>query len=278
VSVAELIRDARDTLELACLEGAESVAIFAAMDESYQGGRIAAVGGYVSTKKKWFKLIKEWMDIIVPTRTQGFHMTDAESGRGDFEYYWTPDYLFKVKLALFERMLARTKFGVVVAVDLQAYKELTRGKSKDKAHPYIQSPYYFCLFLAVQTILKVTRIHIPEYPDSQRIPFVFDQNDQFSGRALKFWPAFQYAFRNHPDYKRIGNLVFADDQLFPPLQAADILAYEGAKRMLHQLTDPNRPWRQSLTMLSQKKNLYYAYYDRADLVKQIDKMKADGFF
>jgi hypothetical protein len=55
--------DAYGALEAACLEGASSVAVFAAMDESYQGGNIAAVGGYVATKKKWFKLIDEWMEI-----------------------------------------------------------------------------------------------------------------------------------------------------------------------------------------------------------------------
>jgi hypothetical protein len=36
---ASTLRDAYGALDAACLEGAESVAVFAAMDESYQGGR-----------------------------------------------------------------------------------------------------------------------------------------------------------------------------------------------------------------------------------------------
>jgi hypothetical protein len=150
--------------------------------------------------------------------------------------------------------------------------------SKAKAHPYIQSPYYFCLFLSVQTILKLIPTWIPQLSPGEKVPFVFDENDQFSGRAQKYWPSFRYSFKDHPEYNRIGNLVFADDRMFPPLQAADILAYEGAKRLLHQATEPERKWRQSLTMLSQKKNLYYALYEREDLAKRIDRMKRDGFF
>jgi hypothetical protein len=216
------VMEAYGALEAACLEGNESVAVFAAMDESYQGGKIAAVGGYVGTKKKWFKLINEWITILQPTKISGFHMTDCEAGRGDFEYYWTPEYLLRIKLALFERILARTKFGVVVAINLKDYKDLTRGMSKTKLHPYIRSPYYFCLFLAVQTILKIIPIQIPQLSPGEKVPFIFDENDQYSGRALKYWPFFRDALRNHPNYNRIGNLVFAKDHLFPPLQAADI--------------------------------------------------------
>jgi hypothetical protein len=251
--------------------------ILAAMDESYQGGKIAAVGGYVSTKKKWFKLTDEWLRVILPTKIRGFHMTDCEAGRGDFEHYWTPDYLLRVKKALFQIIVQRTKFGVVAAVNLRDYKELTRGMSKDRAHPYIQDPYYFCLFASVQAVLRLVPERIPQFPADQKVPFVFDENSQFSGRALKYWPFFRYAFKNHTAYRRLGDLRFAD-HLFPPVQAADILAYEGAKRMLHQLTEPDRPWRESLKMLAQKKNLYYILYERDDLARHIIRMKDDGFF
>jgi hypothetical protein len=270
----------RDVLACASLQGGDEglSVIFAAMDESYQGGRIAAVGGYVGTKKKWSKLIDEWMKVVLPTKIRSFHMADCEARKEDFEFYWTPDYLLEIKKRLFQIILNRAKFGVVAAVNLRDYKDLTRGMSKDRAHPYIQDPYFFCLFAAVQAVLRIVPIAIPQFPLDEKVPFIFDENDQFRGRALRYWPYFRSAFRSHSIYKRLGNLVFAEDAFFPPVQAADILVYEGAKRMLHQLTEPDRKWRESLRMLCSKKNVYYTLYERDELAKHIDGMKKDGVF
>lgn len=226
------------------------VFVAACMDESYQGGKVAAVGGYVNIERNWRKLIREWHRVVAPTCIKAFHMADCEARRGDFELNWTPDYLLEVKKKLFQIMVERCKFGVVVAVSLADYKRLTRGMSKTKAHPYIQDPYYFCLFGAVQVILKLTRKYLPSLPSDQKIHFALDENDQFKGRALRYFPAFRQQWRGREPYGNVGNLGFlADDAPNYAIQAADILVYEGAKRLLHEMTEPSRPWRQSLLTL-----------------------------
>ncbi len=47
---------------------------------------IFVVGGYISTVEMWSRLSEEWCRIVAREGFSFFHMTDAESGNGEFRY------------------------------------------------------------------------------------------------------------------------------------------------------------------------------------------------
>jgi hypothetical protein len=80
--------------------------------------------------------------------------------------------------------------------------------------------------------------------------------------------------------RSFGNIIglqFAEKTDYVPLQAADILAYEGNKR----LRDPSRPERRAWTALDpDKTRIFAAYYGRDNMAGLIDRLEKirDGRF
>ena len=89
--------------------------------------------------------------------------------------------------------------------------------------------------------------------------------------------SFDWVKRNGNPLGTTIGLQFAEKRNYVPLQAADILAYEGNKR----LRDPNRPERRAWTALDpDKTRLFAAYYGRenmADLISRLEMIRGGRF-
>ena len=101
------------------------------------------------------------------------------------------------------------------------------------------------------------------------VAFIFDQIEQFSGRAKEMYDKVKVAnphFANH-----MGTLTYADKREFVPLQIADKLAYEVMKNMLNLRHDPERKERISLTRMKKGRVIQVIrYMDRESLEKIVD--------
>src|SRR5262249_39995363 len=72
-----------------------------------------------------------------------------------------------------------------------------------------------------------------------RIKFIHEIND-FKGEAQK---AFEYVEQLHNPKRAKISLVFGTKAENPPLQAADVLAYEGGKFLKDPADTPRRAWK-----------------------------------
>ncbi|MGA2314094.1 MAG: hypothetical protein ABSF87_17325 [Xanthobacteraceae bacterium] len=80
-----------------------------------------------------------------------------------------------------------------------------------------------CFHWLVATILELAN----KYKSNERIAFIHEIND-YQGEAVS---AFSWIKKVHSMEDRIVSLTFGSKETYTPLQAADILAYEGNKRL-----------------------------------------------
>jgi hypothetical protein len=101
---------------------------------------------------------------------------------------------------------------------------------------------------------------------TERIGFVHELND-YRHEALE---SFKWIKEHGNPLGTVIGLQFADKKDYVPLQAADILAYEGNKRF----RDPTRPERRAWTALDpDKTRIFAAYYGRENMSGLIDRLE-----
>lgn len=128
-----------------------------------------------------------------------------------------------------------------------------------------QNHYIFALQNCLSGIKLHCKRHTPLSQD-ERVDLVFDQNAQFSPRAVE---AFN-GYKINPllsEYERnlVGSLSFADDKEVIPLQAADLLAYEINKNL--------RGYRRHPGMVLNELPGTHLIWDRKHLVEYANRMK-----
>jgi hypothetical protein len=131
------------------------------------------------------------------------------------------------------------------------------------------TPYAACFQWVVQIIMNFALGVL----NTERIAFVHELND-YRQEALE---SFAWIKRHGNPLGNIIGLQFADKKDYVPLQAADILAYEGNKR----LRDPGRPERRAWTALGpDKTRIFAAYYGRDNMEGLISRLEMirDGRF
>jgi hypothetical protein len=136
----------------------------------------------------------------------------------------------------------------------------------DDLRRLFKTPYVACFQWVAQVILNLQA----DAGSHERIEFIHECND-YQHEALD---AFNWIKTYGNPQGSIIGLQFGGKASYPPLQAADILAYEGNKR----LRDPDRPERRPWTVLKEKDALIAAYYGRenmSELVGGLEKAR-DG--
>lgn len=190
------------------------------MDESgtHRGSKAVAVGAYVAKPSVWQAFTKEWNRLKRPIKI--FHAVDCENLRGEFEG-WSPDERDRFVSRLLP-VIARHKLaGVVIGIYVPAFEEAMALVPEVRS--LFGSPYDGCFQWCVQRI-----VHFHNRAGSrQRLAFLHEIND-FQGECKR---TFAEIVRDCTNTSRGMSLAFGRKEDFVPLQAADILAYEGNKRM-----------------------------------------------
>jgi hypothetical protein len=201
------------------------------MDESgiHDGAPVVTVAGYISRPKHWRAWTKDWNKAKRPIKI--FHAADCANLQGEFVGWDKPRrdaFVAKLLPILPIHELA----GIVVGIDMYAFqKELGR-------HPELQrmlgEPYSACFQWAISIIMDIASKH----GKGERMAFVHEIND-YRGEARR---AFNFVNDNLNPRKIPMTLAFGAKADYPPLQAADVLAYEGAKFIRNPTETPRRAW------------------------------------
>jgi hypothetical protein len=99
---------------------------------------------------------------------------------------------------------------------------------------FIGTPYAACFHIVVGKMVRL----LNEANIKQRVSFVHENND-FAGEALE---SFSWIQKNVNEDNRFISLQFGTKTEFTPLQAADILAYEGNKYLRNRRAPARRAW------------------------------------
>ena len=233
------------------------------LDESgvHDDSPVVTVAAYLARPRDWQNWTKRWKVAKRPIKV--FHATDAQNLRNEFKGWRGEDRDELVKRVL--PVIADAGFpGIVVGINMVEFRNTMQGR--DDLSGVFGTPYGACFQWLVQSIIYLQ----DRTGNKERIAFVHETND-YKNEANE---GFDYIkrFRN-PQGTNIG-LRFGSKADYPPLQAADILAYEGNKR----IRDLDRPERRPWKILNPDNRILAAHYGREnmpDLVSRLEKIR-DG--
>jgi hypothetical protein len=248
------------------------VLLKAYFDESgvHQGSQTALIAGFVGTPAEWEPLEARWNEILEGARIPYFHSTEMAShwflGRPEIHEY--------VKQQLADAIAERDLQSVVCAVDTADWAEVAH------LHPEFTSvfpkPYNFCHEVVAQDVGAWSEAN----SNGEPVALVFAEYNEFRPHANEVYDA----YRSSPFWaKAFSSISFAPMKLHPPLQAADMLAYDYFERISHirhvpeheQSNDPNR--RMVLTLMRARKRPIGAIFTAAALREVIAKGPATRF-
>lgn len=250
-------------------------------DESFQGKedrRLATIAGYVSQADVWKNFNRDWRKkVLRPFGIKAFHMADCENGYGEFKG-WPKEKRTEIVKTAMPIITAKTRFGIAVSVVVADFEHVTNHGKQTWGHPYLQSPYAFCFFAVIQGLSReMGRFILSQKP----IVVFFDIKKGAAHETERHFNDFRQSplSFNREWQQRLVRFRYADDFSTPPLQAADVLAYEGGKHTHHRLYEPTKyPVRKSLEVLRQKNNLKLTYFGRTEIMEFINRGKRVGRF
>jgi hypothetical protein len=208
------------------------------MDETgvHDDAEMVAVSGYICNPKAWRAWTKDWnlRKRRVPAGRKPikvFHSTDCANYKNEFDG-WTKDDRDPYVAQLLPAIPAHPLAGVVIGVHLPALEAAFRD------HPELVemfgTPYTCCFQWAVSIIAEIAT----EHGHGQRMAFIHEVNN-YKGECLK---AFEY-IKDYLNPRKIPMTIgFGTKEEYPPLQAADVLAYEGGKFLKNPTGKPRRAW------------------------------------
>ena len=209
--------------------------LFAYLDESGISGSPTAtiVGGLIGRLPDWEKLVGLWKSRLKADGINCFHATKCRGGHGEY-HSWRPDFgRMKRHYTDLANIAGSMNFRPVSgSVLFKDWARLDDPALKSR----FTSPYAFCFELCLFHIQKVAT----ELGEQAMV--IYAENDQYAARAAEVAAAH---VQSQIYCDRIISCAPARPERAPPLQAADMAAYE----MYHLFHSKNRSQRPDLELM-----------------------------
>jgi hypothetical protein len=188
------------------------------VDDSGSGDtKYFVMAGYVGSVSAWECFDERWRFVLdASPKIPYFHAVEANSLRPDSVWAGVTKEERDAKIA--------SLIGVIQSLDIQAvymrmkqsdYNQIFRGKVPDKW----DSPYY-CLFSSFVSLCGF--VLAKEFGSEGPMEFVFDNHEKYKKHGQEFYDGSRLLIQE----QTAPNIHFRDDKDFPPLQAADLLAWQ----------------------------------------------------
>lgn len=212
--------------------------LYAYCDESYSSDirttPVYVVAGFLGDAYHWASFHELWRDTMRELGIEGIgcHAAKCANGAGPYKLM-TGEERASIQYRLIVDITASKLFGVVSAIDMDAYREVRSRLTAclSPADRQYNEPHVLAIRQCVYQMCQET-----EHATDEPIRFVADRNDAFGKRAK----AFYNIAANNPDNKyrkRFGKFEESERMLTTGLQAADLLAYSGFRQF-----SPKESW------------------------------------
>jgi hypothetical protein len=235
------------------------------VDDSGSGGDSPwyVLAGYVGTVADWLGFEAEWAAVLDrPPLIKYFKGAEAESLKNQFDGFTRDQANAKID-ALIEVIGHHAQRAIIVRTRQKNYNEIIKPKVPeiwDDAYHFL-FPYFISAVLNMETYAGA----------GEPAEFVFDSSQRLDKRAqVQYTQLLQM-----PQYAgRMANVLFRDEKLFLPLQAADLLAWQ-VRRAYCVRTEPRRPHFDNAVNCPQQKP-FSAILDREKLQACLKAMEANA--
>lgn len=238
-------------------------------DESYEPHRDFVIGAYVAPALEWLKLEAPWRQTLSDAGLREFRARDCEQGDNEFRDR-------RDRRELQERFIGLIGsvdvVGFAVRIDLHAYEafyERVKASLPREKHRYFEA-YPKVFEMQLQFVLEFAA---DKHPTAERINFVFDEQDEFAGRAADLYAM----HRTNPALAhrdRLGAMTHGVSSDLVPLQAADVLAYEVHRQFRDGTPAPDKVRWQSVR-LSEGGRISIANLDEKEIAAWANLYPAD---
>jgi hypothetical protein len=243
------------------------------MDESVdKQERMFVVGGFIARPETWTSIRYRWVDRIQPNKLahpiRAFHMTDCETGQGEFrdELGWDKDSRRRLIIDLINILCEHVVGLFAVGVPIQEYKALDPVTPTGTRLGYSQ--YHFIFQAGIAYLAG--EIEDGGFSPNETIDFFFDRNSPYETWARKLYKELQNSA--HPWSRRIGSLTFHDKQQLRLLQVADLGVYEGMKYLTNSVYKEGRT-RRSFNKLAEHQCVIKLSAFNAETLKELVELK-----
>lgn len=174
--------------------------------------------GFVSDGDHWNLFETEWVGLLKKHGFPVIHMNQFYAqcrARG-----WDDNKANAVLTEFVDKIRERVQFGFGIAVEGRYFRHRFEIAGKPPKDPK--------RFYTHRLLRRMREALIePGYPTS--VAITFDEDEEFS---IACYQIISRLRRDHPEVRKmVSSIAFADDRIFTPLQAADILAYLSRERL-----------------------------------------------
>jgi hypothetical protein len=215
------------------------------LDDSgtHADSKVCVLAGYFGGQRQWVKFEEEWRKVLDEHGLDEFHahrFWSAASGKNVSAYSgWNrqreANFLQRL-LAIINSFRIHPFGSAVVMQDWDALpideKRVLTGAAYKDGEPVLsgarKKPFFLPFVHAIQKAASYCHEHT-------KISFYFDRNDACSAYAADYF-SFLASLPGHPATPTLGEIEFVDSKSNPPIQAADLLAYEINRYLNEKLT------------------------------------------
>lgn len=239
--------------------------LYAYFDESgTHAARTITLGGFMGPEKRWRRFERKWSAELESERITACHMTDLESLYGEFKG-WDKIRAVNFQKRLLSIIKEDAAHGISCGLVRADYEALVSKDADPELPKKVGTHYGIC---AAGCIALASRWREKKFP-GEPIAFVFEDGVR-TGEVTDWLER----TKKKGDL-RIDSISFKSRRSTPPLQAADIHAYEAWKFMQDQIAvagAPARDTRKSLASLFDM-SLDGRYWDRTGLARHIENVR-----
>jgi hypothetical protein len=230
------------------------VALRAYFDESgtQAGAPVLTVGGYISHAASWDEFSTEWAQAMTEYGIDHFHMNQFENRRGPFKDW--PNHRRIPRLNRLMTIINRhTLASVGMSVDRVGFERVFSQTIKDR----VRGPYGLALKGCLASLKRLSKDVKLREPIALVFAYGADQAGLIERETMT-------VIRASQDESRYIDVSFERRTSIPPLQAADIVAYDMCKEVARILGHHKRAPRRLLDRFEERYK-HWGYMDEEEL-------------
>ena len=194
-------------------------------DESGMQGNDLVLAGYLAPVSVWTEISSSWTRLLQQKGLTEFKACDCYQGGGEFK--GRGDRI-EIRESFYQMMDGSNVDAFAVRIDLTTFEDVRK-----KLAPSIKAGFNKAYLHGFSALMQFMTELVSDKPEEERINFVFDEQDEFRGRALEMFEAIKKMSGIPIRSNRLGTITFGSSRLLTPLQAADALAYRVHRDHLH---------------------------------------------
>jgi hypothetical protein len=237
---------------------------------------IIAVAGYIAPVDLWDKeFTPAWWEALgranraAPHPVREFKASNCRQGTGEFKG-WSEEARHVLTVDLVSEIVkpAGRLMGLGAAMWFDPKYIASEARAR-KWRKWRDFSYCWCLAMVALDAMRVAEAHVGE----DHLQIVFDEEKDYTGRAQATFETVRSLFE--PTFgQRVRPLQFARSHELPPLQAADLLAYETYKELKSRTEAPPRKPSGALRRLVEEQVHVAHYYNAHELARTLSRIRS----